>query len=331
MLETYFASTGAVTPANAWEHVYRLLLWTDRTTGLAHCYESDKAQPGRPWYARSLAFHDWLSSALGVAPGELGQEIDWMFARGTEQLAALLTRREGSRAQLAAEQWASYEARGFPVPGEDAGLEALVKDELRDWLKGPPSAEVMRRLVQRIRAHMTHENKRKNLVGEGFEDVLAFIVPKLPGASAVTVPTRPMLHTLPGFRKPPGNEKPRKVDLALIGPKDRRILVSAKWSVRADREEQFGVDYEAYARLEDAGRDFAFVLITNEFDAARLSAACERRHAGRLLFTAVVHVNPQGPLAAYGPDAKRSAARLIEHVKSGRLTSLERWLESLTA
>ena len=31
-----------------WLAVYRLLLWTDKTTGLAHCYESDKCQPGKP-------------------------------------------------------------------------------------------------------------------------------------------------------------------------------------------------------------------------------------------------------------------------------------------
>src|SRR5207237_2616646 len=104
-----------------------------------------------------------------------------------------------------------------------------------------------------------------------------------------------------------------------------------KSSVRADREEQFAVDFEAYARLEDAGHDFDFVLVTNEFDAARLSAACERRRTGGALFTSVVHVNPQGPLAAYGPQLRRSAKRLGEHVKSGCLMSLEHWMASLTA
>ena len=67
LLDEYFSVNGNVTPANAWQHVYQLLLWTDRTTGLAHCYESDKAQPGRKWYERSLAFHDWLAGSLGVA------------------------------------------------------------------------------------------------------------------------------------------------------------------------------------------------------------------------------------------------------------------------
>jgi len=47
------------------------------------------------------------------------------------------------------------------------------------------------------------------------------------------------------------------------------------------REEQFGVDFEAYARLEEAGQNFEYVLVTNEFDAARLSAACERRRPAK--------------------------------------------------
>ncbi len=38
LLTRYFAAREAVTPANAWRHVYHLLLWIDRTTALAHCY-----------------------------------------------------------------------------------------------------------------------------------------------------------------------------------------------------------------------------------------------------------------------------------------------------
>jgi hypothetical protein len=143
------------------------------------------------------------------------------------------------------------------------------------------------------------------------------------------VTARPLLSSVPGFRSPPRGEKERRVDLAVIGKNARRTLVSVKWSVRADREEQFGIDWEAYARLEDEGRDFEFVLVTNEFDAARLLAACERRRPGAFLFNSVVHVNPDGPLAAYGAERRRAAARLDELVASSRLVSLERWLSGL--
>ena len=51
-------------------------------------------------------------------------------------------------------------------------------------------------------------------------------------------------------------------------------------------------DFQTYERLEAAGEDFAYVLVTNEFDAARLRAACERRRQNAPLFTHVVHINP---------------------------------------
>ncbi len=86
--------------------------------------------------------------------------------------------------------------------------------------------------------------------------MIASIIGRLPGSEQVDVRTRALLHELPGFREPPGREKPRRVDLALVKQNGRRVLASVKWSVRADREEQFAVDFDADARLEDAGEDF---------------------------------------------------------------------------
>jgi hypothetical protein len=326
LLEEYFSATTPVTPATAWLHIYRLLLWIDRTTGLAHCYESDKSQPGRPWYARSLAFHDWIASAMGSSPEGLKADIDWLFTKCTARLAEITAGVRERRAKIAVTQRAPYEGRGFPLAGEDTVLEGMVLEELAPWLTGAPPREAMQRMSQRIHIDLAHENKRKNLVGEGFEDVLAALIRHLPGGLGIDVRTRSLLHGLPGFNPPPKNQKPRKVDLALIGPGARRILISAKWSVRADREEQFGVDFETYAQLEAAGQDFEFVLITNEFDAARLVSACERRRPGATLFSSVVHVNPAGPVAVYGAKPERSAGKMAAHVGSGRLMSLEQWL-----
>ncbi len=331
LLQEYFSGAGRISPANAWQHVYHLLLWIDKTTGLAHCYESDKSQPGRPWYARSLAFHDWISKSLGLSAADLAGSIDQLFIRSSERLASILVKQQEERGRIAGQQRAPYEGRGLPEPGRDPAIEGAVMQELQQWLASTPSPDAMRRLVQRLRALLGQENKRKNLVGEGFEDVLASLIQRVPQAAKLQVSVRPLLHSLPGFRPPPKNEKPRKVDLAIVGPGKRRVLVSAKWSVRADREEQFGVDFEAYARLEDAGRDFDYVLVTNEFDAARLSAGCERRRQNANLFTFVVHVNPQGPLSAYGSDLRRSAIKLERHIRSGRLMSLQAWIERLVS
>src|SRR5438270_9922306 len=108
MLDEWFAAARAPTPGNAWQHVYRLLLWIDKTTGLAHCYESDKSQPGRPWYARSLAFHVWVAKELGATPNALPGVIDWLFIRGSERLAKALVRQQEERAKRAEEQRAPY-------------------------------------------------------------------------------------------------------------------------------------------------------------------------------------------------------------------------------
>jgi len=110
LIEEYFSSAKAqVSAATAWAHVYRLLLWTDRTTGLAHCYESDKCQPGKPWYARSLAFHGWLATALNAAPAEVGEQIDWMFQRAASELAAEVLRKSESLSASAAKQRLPYD------------------------------------------------------------------------------------------------------------------------------------------------------------------------------------------------------------------------------
>jgi hypothetical protein len=329
LLAEYFAGVDDLAAENVWQHVYRLLLWTDATTGLAHCYESDKAQPGRVWYARSLAFHAWLAKALGSTPASLPDELDWLFRRAIEQLAVGAAKRHAQRRELVAAQREPYEGAPFPLPGEDPELEALIVGELEPWLTGPPAPEALRRLTQRIRLHLSQENKRRNLLGEGFEDTLAGLVRRLPGSEGLDVRTRVTLHDLPGFRPPPRNEKARTVDLAVFGT-TRRVLVTAKWSVRADREEQFGVDFDAYTRLDETGRDFEYVLVTNEFDAARLGAACERRAPGRALFASVVHVNPDGPLAAYSGEGRGAARALAGYIADGRLASLGVWLSRLT-
>ena len=83
--------------------------------------------------------------------------------------------------------------------------------------------------------------------------------------------------------------------------------------------------------LEAAGRDFGYTLVTNEFDAARLKAACESRRQNAPLFTHVIHINPQAVLAAYGDSDRGSTSTLRAHIDSGRLMSLQSWLERLPA
>ncbi len=297
----------------------------DRTTALAHCYESDKAQPGRAWYARSLAFHSWVSAALKTTPTNLGEHIDWLFREAVKDLA---NRTFAARTATYTLQRAPYEGRGFPEPGEDPGLAGIIKESLGTWIHAQPPEEEYRKLTRRITIYMSQENKRRNLVGEGFEDVIAAVVRRLPLSRGFEIRNRSLLHSLRGFYSPSPNEKAKRVDLALIAS-NQRNLVSAKWSIRADREEQFQSDFETYARLESAGRDFAYTLITNEFDAARLKAACERRRQNAPLFTHVVHINPTAVLGTYGETDRGSSNMVRTHVNNGRPDEPATWLDFL--
>ncbi len=344
LLEHYFAER-LVDASRAWQDIYRLLLWVDPTTGLAHCYESDKSQPGRHWYPRSLAFHAWVADEMGFVYRELGENIDWLFRRVLERLSLSEHRHMDRKMQKASEQRAAYGE--MPDPYEDPELRLLLEQSL-----GATGEELpfdLMSLVREIRRNVAAENKRKNLLGEGFEDVLAAIFKRLKDGPPPVVETQRLIQQIEGFREPRKGEKKAKVDLWLKTPSGRRVLVTAKWSVRADREKQLADDYRIYADCNDSPDTFDYVFVTNEFDAARLVAACDRMEMNRPIFDAVVHVSPGALLAAHGFDSpapapgegereaevgereRRSAARLPALVAEGRLISLEDWLARVTA
>ncbi|MFZ5730906.1 MAG: hypothetical protein ACOY4G_16300 [Pseudomonadota bacterium] len=336
LIDAYFAGRGddPVTPATAWRHVYRLLLWSDPTTGLAHCYESDKSQPGKAWYSRSLAFHDWLCAGLAVDPAGLARDIDWLFVKACSDLAAVMLRREARLTEIAQQQRQSYGGRGFPEPGSDPELAELIRQTLAPYFAEPPPEEVWHVLTQRARQFLAVQNKRKNLVGEGFEDVLAQTVRRACGVPPDQVFTRALLYQIPGFNRAKQGGKENKVDLAIVRP-TMRTIVTAKWSVRADREKQFPAEYQEYINAESQNQKFQYVFVTNEFDPARLMRACEVLSGNALMFDHVVHINTDAIRAAYSQDTaggRRPASswsKVVQHIENGRLISLERWLSGL--
>jgi hypothetical protein len=333
LIDRYFADAShGVSPANAWQHVYRLLLWSDPTTGLAHCYESDKSQPGKSWYARSLAFHDFLCQAFDASPGNLAHEIDWLFLRACADLANVVRSREAQQADVAERQRTPYSGRDFPEPGADPEMEEVVREALTPFLHTDPPAETWRGLTRRVRQYLAVQNKRKNLVGEGFEDVLAQTVRRACNMPDEEILTRHLLYEIPGFNRARHGQKENKVDLAIVRP-NMRTLVTAKWSVRADREKQFPTEYEEYCNAEALNQKFNYVFVTNEFDPARIMRACEVLFRNNRMFDHVVHINTEALVAAYGAQARRdttsSWGRVMHHIDSGRLISLEHWLTLL--
>lgn len=335
LIDAYFDSRQeSVDPDNAWRHVYRLLLWSDPTTGLAHCYESDKCQPGKTWYGRSLAFHDWVCAGLEADPGALAHEIDWLFIRACEDLAGALIEKQASLTAKAALQRQSYEGRGFPRPGEDQELIAIVQEELNAYFAEAPPEAIWERVSQKARQYLAVQNKRKNLVGEGFEDVLTQVVRRACGLPSNEVVTRTLLSDIRGFSLQ--GSKPNRVDVAIVRP-EARTIVTAKWSVRADREKQFAAEYGEYSRANSIDEQFEYVFVTNEFDPARLMRACEIVSGKSRMFDRVVHINTDGLRAAYGVGqdensaVARSRRRVVELIDEGRLISLSQWLRTLTA
>lgn len=314
-----------------WCSVYRMLLWTDRTTGLAHCYESDKCQPGRPWYERSLRFHKWLAEALGSTPADVGGKIDWLFQRVAEDYAKEVVRRLKTQQQRARTQLAPYSGMNFPMPGTDPDIVDVIKDILGGKLAELPTDEEWRTLSLRVREVVALENKRRNMVGEGFEDLLCTLVRRLDAQERLVATARATLGSVPGFRDARQGGKPIKVDMAIYRKADGlRTLVTSKWSVRADRERQFTSDLDDYIANNALNAPFRYVLVTNEFDPARLCRACEQVSGNAQVFSSIVHIAPTAIKATYGETPKSERMRTaIGYIDSGRITSLDNWLLSL--
>ncbi len=332
LLDQYFSDHSLRKAADAWKHVYRLLLWIDQSTGLAHCYESDKTQPGKHWYPRALAFHDWVAKTLNASPHQLANEVDWLFRRATLDLAKYVLANQARVIARAKEQRKPYEGKGFPEPGEDRELISIVQDVLGDYLGQEPPEEKWRELVQRIRQYVSLENKRKNLVGEGFEDVLTSVITHAAPKNSLDISARRILQTVPGFKNQKTGDKPNKVDVVVLRPRDgKRTLVTAKWSIRADREKQFPAEFSGYVNANSNLKPFDYVLITNEYDPARLVRACEAMAANAHMFAHVVHINTDALKATYGNSPEDSMKSVVDYISAGRLTNLGDWITTLNS
>ena len=267
---------------------------------------------------------------MAIVPADLGGSLDWLFRKAIEEFAKAMAAQKANRVKAALNQRAPYVGKGMPEPGEDPELVVLIKNSLGKFLVGEPAPADWRILTEAVGAHYTQENKRRNLVGEAFEDLVAELIRRLPTTAKLRAETRVPIQDIRGFSKPSATDKEKKIDIVVQrNTPPKRILVTAKWSIRADREEQFASDFDSYTKLENAGEVFDYVLVTNEFDPARLLAACERLSRNSLLFRHVVHVNTNGLLAAYGDQPERSAAKVAAHIAEKRLISLGDWLTIL--
>jgi hypothetical protein len=103
----------------------------------------------------------------------LSESLDWLFNKATLDLSRYILHSQERVIKKAKQQMLPFADKSFPAPGEDPELIHIVNDVLSPFFSGSPPDDAWRQLVQRVRQHVALENKRKNLVGEGFEDVLA--------------------------------------------------------------------------------------------------------------------------------------------------------------
>jgi hypothetical protein len=220
----------------------------------------------------------------------------------------------------------------MPTPGDDPELRTLIEPLLPGNPSERPKEEVIRDVLRKIRTHIGSENKRKNLLGRGFEDVLAGILARLHGGAPPAFGPQIAIGEIPGFGEPRTGDKSEKVDLWIGPSRHRRVLVSAKWSVRADREKQMRGDFLTYVAANRLRDPFEFVWVTNEFDPARLVANATNTEANRHLLDVVVHVCPEALTVVHELGSRTlqgTTARLKELLDQGRIISLARWLEGM--
>lgn len=345
ILERHFKEEGAVTAETAWKFIYRELLWIDGRTGLAHLYESDKAQEGRPWYRRSVIFTNRLCEEFGgLTSGELKKQIDRLFRAcldklvraqgrsGEEQeiitaLAAPEAITEVSSEIVEAAAEAHDHAPESYVPDADlvAEFTALIGERLG---KADRQAELLaRKLVARARLYFTVERKRQNVLGEGFEDLLQLLIMRVGRVPKDRIEVRKRADKLPGFAHESTRERVEAPDIVILGDARTDLLTSVKWSLRHDRQKQLSDELDCYVSLLSQDSFPRYALITNEFDPGRLinTNGLNRRGQG---VDAIYHVNTSLLLDAVHDH--RQVNELGRLIADKRIRSIEIFLNELS-
>jgi hypothetical protein len=316
VLDQYFAQAGEVTAENAWQHVYHCLLWINLGTGLAHVYDSNHMQPGGNFYNRAVRFTEELCKRWSIEQPQLAGEIDHLF-RGCV-LEWKRTRQETIDPELETELLTSIE-----ILLREKGLAAEQAHELGREIEGLS------------REFFTIGNKRKNALGEGFEDLLYLLLQRVSRVPANRIALRTAVSNLPCFRRTPPRasggrpERQPHPDIALVEENITHVITSAKWSMRQDRETQFQAEYTAYQMNKTQPTELRFALITNEFDVARLNnvARAIPGGAGGYIFHNIYHINPELLIQTQGDRI----GQVAHWIGAGKILSLGDFLREMQA
>ena len=312
--------------SDAWRHIYKLLLSVDRRTRLAHVYDSNHMQRGGNFYDRAVRFTDLLCGLWGITKNDLSTEIDFMFKGCVEEY---LKQRQMKAKKLEA-------APEVETPEELEEVETEFKLDVRKILEtelgisDPPLQRVVEAINQNAEHYFTIEKKRQNVRGEGFEDTLELLLHRVAQMPASRVLIRARASELPGMRPELASSRKQKSkipkpDLAIVGPSNDHTLwwITAKWSLRQDRLDQFGQEWAYYQTHRMQAQQVDFVLLTNEMDIARLrDVLSPPAGGGGFHFSRVYHMNVE--LLRATQEARFDELEL--YVKDDRLFSLSDFL-----
>ena len=219
VLEEYFTTAGEVTAENAWEHVYRCLLWMNLGAGLAHIYDSNHMQPGGGFHGRAQRFTELLCSQWGIERGELAGRLDVLFKGCVAEL---------NRQQVPPEDTIDQETESELI----SAVEAVLREE---GIAEPRALNVARKIEGLSRTFFTIGQKRKNALGEGFEDLLLILLQRVASIPLAKLKLRTPVSQMPGFRRAapvqPGEKRKREPhpDIAVVEDNITHVIATAKW------------------------------------------------------------------------------------------------------
>jgi len=282
VLEEYFAQAGTVDEANAWEHVYRCLLWMNVGAGLAHIYDSNHMQPGGNFHGRAVRFTNLLCEHWQIKRMELAAQVDFLFKGCVAELKRRLAQTGGVLDEETESELIS-------------AIEAVLREE---GIGEPRALTVSRKIEVLSRDFFTIGNKRKNALGEGFEDLLWILLQRVSLISTNKIKLRVPVSQMPGFRRAPPPQKGTKrkrephPDIAIVEGDVTHVITTAKWSMRQDRETQFQSEYGSFQMNKVQSTELTYVLITNEFDIARLMNVARAIPGGQggYVFHTIYHI-----------------------------------------
>ncbi len=331
ILKQHFAAS-KVTARTAWQFIYRELLWIDGSTGLAHLYESDKAQRGRSkWFERTMRFTDLLCEGFGgITPEELKSQIDRLFRACLQELIEIKAKARGA-SKLPVELSDEEPTTADEEPADYVPDKELVEEfaALLVQRAGMPDVEahsLARDLVAKARYFFTVERKRQNVLGEGFEDLLQLLVLHVARVPSQRVIIRKRADTLPGFQGTTTRGRIEAPDMAILSRTRTDLLASIKWSLRHDRQKQLSDELDCYADLLSQKGFPRYILVTNEYDPGRLINADRLARRGQKV-NCIYHINLDLLLKVLADHPKVEDLKSL--IKSGRLRSLDGFLRDL--